>query len=81
MKKLLLTSSILVAMFSSQALAQTQCAVLIEQFDQAVTESTASNEAKMKAVELREQGAKQQAAGDDNACQASLSDALQALSS
>jgi len=79
MKKLLLTSSILVAMFSSQALAQTECSALIEQFDQAVTESQASNEAKMKAVELREQGTKQQAAGDDKACQASLTDAMQAL--
>ena len=79
MKKLLLTSTILFAVFSTQAVAQEQCAGMIEQFDKAITESQASDEAKMKAVEMREQGAKQQAAGDDKACIASLADAMQAL--
>ncbi len=79
MKKLLLTSTVLFAMFSTQAYAQEECTALIEQFDKAVTESQASDEAKMKAVEMREQGVKQQAAGDDKACQVSLTEAMQAL--
>jgi len=80
MKKLILVTAMLTT-FATPALAQTQgCTELMANFDTAISSSSASDEAKMKAVELREQGAKQQQAGDEKACVASLSAALQGLS-
>lgn len=52
---------------------------MIAQFDSTVSESAISDGAKMKALELREEGAKQQAAGDEKSCVATLTAALQKL--
>ncbi len=79
MKKILLASTILVAAFSTSAVAQEDCTAMISQFDKAIVESKVSDDVKMKALEMREQGAKQQASGDEKACQASLTEALQQL--
>ena len=79
MKTLLLTTTILVAAFSTSAMAGNDCTAMIEKFDKAIVESQVSDDAKMKALEMREQGARQQADGDDKACQATLTAALQQL--
>ncbi len=78
MKKLLLTTSILLAAFVSPALAA-GCTDMIAKFDTAIVESSVSDAAKMKALEMREQGAKQQAAGNEQSCVATLTAALQEL--
>lgn len=80
MKKLLLTTSILLATFATPALAE-GCSKMIATFDSTVSNSNASDEVKMKALELRDQGAKQHAADDEKACQESLAAALQKLNS
>ena len=77
MKKFLLTTTILVA-FATPALAE-GCTQMMASFDSAITSSAASDDAKQKALEMREQGAKQQAAGDEKSCVATLTAALQEL--
>ena len=80
MKKLLLTSTILLAAFATPALAQ-DCTGMIAKFDTAIEESKIDDTEKMKALEMREQGAKQRSAGDEENCKATLTAALQALGS
>jgi hypothetical protein len=78
MKKLLLTTSLVLAAFATPAMAE-GCTDMIAKFDSVITDSAADNDIKMKAIELREEGAKQQAAGDEKSCVATLSTALEAL--
>ncbi|HFC04439.1 MAG TPA: hypothetical protein ENJ55_01925 [Rhizobiales bacterium] len=78
MKKLLLTSTILIAAFATPALAES-CTDMMAKFDTAIETAKIADEAKMKALEMREQGAKQQSAGDEAACVATLAAALQEL--
>jgi len=78
MKKLFLTSSIMLVAFATPALAE-NCTDMMAKFDTAIEQSKVADAAKMKALELREQGAKQQAAGDEKTCQATLNAALSAL--
>lgn len=78
MKKLLLASSIVFATFATPALAE-DCSKMIAEFDTAIQASSVSDAHKMKALEMREQGAKQQAAGDDKSCTEVLAAAMQVL--
>ena len=77
MKKLILVTSILAA-FATPALAE-GCTEMMASFDTAISSSAASDATKMKALEMREQGAKQQQAGDEKSCVATLAAAMQEL--
>ena len=79
MKKLLLASTIAIAAFATPALAEGDCAAMMTKLDTAIQTSKAADDIKMKALEMREQAAKQQAAGDDKACVAATTAALEVL--
>lgn len=79
MKNLLIASTIAIAAFATPALAEGDCTAMMTKLDTAIQASKAADETKMKALEMREQAAKQQAAGDDKACVAATAAALEVL--
>ena len=68
MKKLLCSAIILMALAASPAKAEENCTAAIAKIDAAITGVKASDETKMKVLELREQAMKQQASGDEKGC-------------
>jgi hypothetical protein len=79
MKKSIFAAAAVLAVFATPALAEGDCTAMLAKLDAGIEASKAADDVKMKLLEMREQGAKQQAAGDEKSCQATVAGALNML--
>ena len=79
MKKSIFAAAALITLLATPAFAEGDCAAMIAKLDAGIEASKAADDVKMKLLEMREKGAKQQAAGDEKSCQATVAGALNML--
>ena len=79
MKRIIIASTLAVFALSGQAFAADNCADALVKVDTALETTKAGDDAKMKIMALRDQGAKAAASGDEKACTEAASAALKLL--
>ncbi len=79
MKKTLLATSLILFAFATPSLAGQDCTAMLTKIDASLETTKAADDAKAKIMQLRDKGAKAQAAGDEKTCSASAKSALEML--